>query len=230
MNINNSVRMMIAVAVIFVSLHGCPAQAQSSLAWTFYQSAEVSYVATPSLTNGYGGAPWNIDDALGISSTTYSMNYTVNEGSMSLVRNNNYGLGAGLAYQTSPVAVTQGTLVVLESWLNSGSSDQYSEIQNIQFNDIPYSGFTLATVANPFSEITIDLSTILPAGSLLTSLTYDYTSGASSPSTFVDDGHSVIVETAPEPSILTIVVAGGSALFFCGRKKIFKSAPSPPRP
>ena len=216
--ITNLVAVAVA-AVIISAVSGCRVQAQGTF-WQFYQSASTAYVAssTPT-TNYYNNYPWNLDGALGINSTTYSMEYSINAGNMTLTRNNNYGLGAALALLTSPIQVPQGSSLELASWVNSGTGGQFASISNIKINGISYSGSTMATTANPFSELTFNLTAILTGGAQLTSVSYEYTSGASSPSVLVDAGHQIVVGVVPEPSTVALLVGGISAVLLMRRKK-----------
>src|ERR1035437_457176 len=173
--------------------------------WGLYNNSSAGYIYTPTTTNNYS-ALWNLDGALDITSTTYTMNYTINNGIVSLVRNNNYGLGGLLTITIPPINVGNvgaNSTVSLATWLNSTSSTQYALISDIFVNGIAYSGSAIATVENPFSQININLSSILPPGNNLTSFSYSFTSGANTPNEIVDGGHFMTIQTITSQAVVT---------------------------
>jgi hypothetical protein len=213
MNINNSVRTLVAIAAIFVGLYGSPAQAQGpySFNWTENKNGDESAIlTTPSSSN-------NIPAITAITYTTsYSIEFTLNEDSLDIVRQNIQPTGpnAGSTYYMGPVQVTGGTTIDFMAWLNPSAQTGSSEsIYDIMVNNIPLSETVTADSSNPLAQFQY----VNP--SPVTDIKFNYLINAVNGPSETGIGVDMITPT-PEPTTLSILVLSFAAAIGIHRKKL----------
>lgn len=198
------------IATILVSSVLTPAFAQGTLkpitqaeffaitdfSWKTVQPWDGGFVVTtPTQSHLYDSA-WVVDYT-----STFTMTYTVENGQLKVVRDNNYGLGSLLSLSTDPVPVTGGTKFAFATWVGTADGD-IAKLSSLMVNGItsvPVSA--LANASSMYSGWAYDHGSPVS----MVQLKYDLTiAGPVSSGQF----GVTMFATVPEPAIGNITVMG----------------------